>query len=124
MAQRYTEAFNTANSRLSGFRTLDALMSSSSSDLFTLSAVRIQSVLDSAGIGERDIAVMAELRTYNLTSLQLVSYIDSIPWNFQQDVVNEVRLFQAAKRHFSQSRPEGLEFTSDSPFETLLHSFS
>ena len=124
MAQRYTEAFNTANSRLSGFRTLDALMSSSSSDLFTLSAVRIQSVLDSAGIGERDIAVVAELRTYNLTSLQLVSYIDSIPWNFQQDVVNEVRLFQAAKRHFSQSRPEGLEFTSDSPFETLLHSFS
>lgn len=124
LAQRYTEAFNFANSRLSGFRTLDALMSSSSSDLFTLSSVRIQSVLDSPGIGESDIALVAELRTYNLTSLQLVSYFDSIPWDFQQDIVNEVRLFQAAKRHFSQSRAEGLEFSLDSPFETLLHSFS
>lgn len=124
MAQSYTEAFNTANSLLSGFRTLDSLMSSSSSELYTLNSVRIQSVLNSSGIGENDVVVSAEFRTYDLGSLRLVSYTDFIAWNFQEDIINEIRLFRAAKLRLARSRPQGLQFTSIPPFETLLTSFS
>ena len=125
LAASYNSSMNRVNAQLTGFRTLNSLLPLNNYNMYSIESISIVTSLDRPGVGENDVEVRVVYQTLSLGTLQLETVEVVINWDFQQEVLNEIRLFRAAKEYIVNSRANVLDarLTTMTPFEVLIETF-